>query len=67
MPITTSRNYFGRQRESFVADILIVDEKLRKRRNGNVVDDVEKEFETIFNGTSIFRGASVDKTFFRHY
>jgi 5'-phosphate synthase pdxT subunit len=27
--ITTSRNYFGRQKESFVADLFIVDEKLK--------------------------------------
>ena len=29
MSITTSRNYFGRQKESFVADLFIVDEKLK--------------------------------------
>ena len=64
MPITTSRNSYGRQKESFVADIFIMDEKLRNvgdadfetgldrlRLDDN--DDVNFDASALFSGVFI--------------
>lgn len=64
MPITTSRNCFGRQKESFVADIFIVDKKLRDCVNENVetemkdlkIGDVSNEDTSSFKDNSKFPG-----------
>ena len=53
MSITTSRNYFGRQKESFVADIKLVDENVTncmssKIENGTISANDHATFQGIF-------------------
>jgi len=42
MSITTSRNYWGRQKESFVADLVIVDKHLRHCMSTTTNSTVDK-------------------------
>ena len=53
MSITTSRNYFGRQKESFVADIELIDENVincmsPKIENGTISANNHATFQGIF-------------------
>ena len=56
MPISTSRNYFGRQKKSFVAEIHLIDKKLRNC--GNDDDNANNQSELKMDDTSSFKNNS---------